>query len=296
MLKMKPMSFTFLALFNCCLFAQTLDPYKFFPSAVGNVWEYSRSSKISRYEIVSDSLLPDSSRYLYYAPSSKPVYRIDKNFNIYWWPINDNLNWLYYKLNADSGDSWIVDTHHIVDTFYVYKLAKITAIFDGFFYDRITKFKEITYYQYQPDSILNQYSWAEYTETLAYGIGNIMTWNFEGGPVKILRGCIIEGDTIGIITSVGNINSNMLSFHLFQNYPNPFNSKTIIKYSINEPAKVKLIVYSLLGEEIKVLVNEYKPPGTHSVVFDASDLPSGIYIYSITTGTKTLSKKLILLK
>ncbi len=69
---MRNLLFASFVLFNCNLFAQTLDPYKFFPSAVGNVWEYFYSTGINRFEIVSDSLLQDSSKYIYFALNTDP--------------------------------------------------------------------------------------------------------------------------------------------------------------------------------------------------------------------------------
>ncbi len=109
-------------------------------------------------------------------------------------------------------------------------------------------------------------------------------------------GCIIDGDTIGIITSIDGEINDPNSFELFQNYPNPFNPNTTIKFNITEPQKVKLIVYSLLGEEVKVLVDEYLYSGNNSVQFNGSGLSSGVYIYKIILGAKTSSRKLILLK
>jgi hypothetical protein len=117
-----------------------------------------------------------------------------------------------------------------------------------------------------------------------------------GGPQRILQGCIIDGDTIGIITSAEDELNALNTFELYQNYPNPFNPNTTIKFSLNEPQKVKLTIYSFLGEEIKVLIDEYKSSGTHSIVFNANDLSSGVYIYTIVAGNRTSSKKLILLK
>lgn len=87
-----------------------------------------------------------------------------------------------------------------------------------------------------------------------------------------------------------------LSFNLEQNYPNPFNPSTEIKYSINENALVQLVVYDILGREVSVLVSEQKTPGYYTVQFDASDLPSGMYIYRLKTPTKVMSKKMMLVK
>jgi hypothetical protein len=292
---MKSMFFYFFVLFNCSLFAQTLDPYKFFPSSVGNVWEYSYSTGLNRFEIVSDSLLPDSSKYIYYAPNTDPVYRIDKNYNVFWMPKDSVLNWHYYKLDADSGDHWMVrpETSEL-QRWEAQVMAKYSAVFFG----HPTTIMEITFYKLNwGDTVINQFAWPRFTMTLGYGIGEIMEFDEEGsGPYKILQGCIIDGDTIGIITSINDDLFSTNSFELFPNYPNPFNPTTTIKFSLSEPQKVKLTVYSLLGEEVTILIDEYKSSGTHSIVFNANDLSSGVYIYTIVSGNSTASKKLILLK
>ena len=85
-------------------------------------------------------------------------------------------------------------------------------------------------------------------------------------------------------------------FVLEQNYPNPFNPSTTIKFSITEPAKVTLKIYDILGREVRTLVNETKNAGNYVVDFDASGFASGMYIYKITAGNFTASKKMMLLK
>ncbi len=109
----------------------------------------------------------------------------------------------------------------------------------------------------------------------------------------------------GIVTSVKNkiaIIPNKLQ--LFQNYPNPFNPTTTIKYSIPKSIasektnlqQVVLKIYDVLGKEVKTLVNKAQRPGNYSVEFNAGNLPSGIYIYRLTAGSSTISKKMILIK
>ena len=85
-------------------------------------------------------------------------------------------------------------------------------------------------------------------------------------------------------------------FVLYQNYPNPFNPSTTIKYSVPVRNHVSLRVYDLLGREITTLVNETKEKGTHSVDFNANNISSGVYIYKLTAGESTFSKKLVVLK
>jgi hypothetical protein len=91
---------------------------------------------------------------------------------------------------------------------------------------------------------------------------------------------------------------------LLQNYPNPFNPITTINYSVPKTSNVSLIVYDVLGREIKTLVNSEKLPGNYSVQFDGSDLSSGVYLYvmradnpSTNSGQGFINtKKLILIK
>ena len=85
-------------------------------------------------------------------------------------------------------------------------------------------------------------------------------------------------------------------FALSQNYPNPFNPETRIDYTIPKQQNVSLRVYNMLGEMVQELLNEIKPPGSYSVTFDASNLPSGIYIYRIQTESFAVNKKMTFLK
>ena len=85
-------------------------------------------------------------------------------------------------------------------------------------------------------------------------------------------------------------------FVLEQNYPNPFNPTTKINFSIKEKGNVELKVFDLLGSEIATLVNEEKTPGNHEVLFDASNLSSGVYLYTIKSGSFVQSRKMMLMK
>jgi hypothetical protein len=85
-------------------------------------------------------------------------------------------------------------------------------------------------------------------------------------------------------------------FALGRNYPNPFNPATRIEYSLPEGAHVRLTVGTVLGEEVRTLVDEYQPAGTKSLTFDASDLPSGVYICRMQAGDFTASRKMMLMR
>ena len=88
----------------------------------------------------------------------------------------------------------------------------------------------------------------------------------------------------------------LFEFALEQNYPNPFNPSTQITYHLAQNSNVVLKVYNLLGKEVAVLVNEFQEAGIHKLNFDASSLPSGIYMYKIESAGLFKTKKMILLK
>ena len=85
-------------------------------------------------------------------------------------------------------------------------------------------------------------------------------------------------------------------FGLNQNYPNPFNPSTKIKYSIPNAEFVTLKIYDLLGREVVTLVNENTQAGSYEVIFDASELISGVYFYKLTAGSFTETKKMLMIK
>ena len=85
-------------------------------------------------------------------------------------------------------------------------------------------------------------------------------------------------------------------FHVSQNYPNPFNPSTIIKYDVAKQGYVKILVYDILGREVKTLVNELLKPGRYEALFDGSNLTTGVYYYRMNAGDYSETKKMLLIK
>jgi hypothetical protein len=100
----------------------------------------------------------------------------------------------------------------------------------------------------------------------------------------------------GIVTSVTSRKTLPKSFKLYQNYPNPFNPTTTILYTLPEATHVTLEVFDILGRKVVTLVNGVQTAGFKSVIFDAGNLASGIYIYRILAGGHNEAKKLVVLK
>ncbi|MGH7492817.1 MAG: DNRLRE domain-containing protein [bacterium] len=102
----------------------------------------------------------------------------------------------------------------------------------------------------------------------------------------------------GIDEEVGTL---PFRFELTQNYPNPFNPSTIIRYGLPKAAHVQLVIYNLLGKEVRTLVDENQEPGHRQVAWDGADtagerVGSGIYIYRLETGGFTAVRKLTVLR
>jgi photosystem II stability/assembly factor-like uncharacterized protein len=89
---------------------------------------------------------------------------------------------------------------------------------------------------------------------------------------------------------------SLTKFSLSQNYPNPFNPNTTIKFSIPVSGKTSLKVFNILGEKVSTLINEVKEAGNYEINFDASNLPSGTYLYQLRAGNFVETRKMILMK
>ena len=116
-------------------------------------------------------------------------------------------------------------------------------------------------------------------------------WNTTAGSVTVTA-------PLGVQISQSGVPMN---FVLEQNYPNPFNPTTNIRFALPQESNVVLTVYDALGRQVRTLVNENRPAGYQEVVWDGrnasgAQVASGMYIYSITAGRFTSTKKMMMLK
>ena len=122
---------------------------------------------------------------------------------------------------------------------------------------------------------------------------NGMTGTVDGIRVSDNWGLALTG----VATAVEENGSDLPSvFELSQNYPNPFNPSTVIKYQVAQNTFVNINVYDVLGNQIANLVREEKAAGSYELKFNAINIPSGIYFYTIQAGNFAQTRKMILIK
>ncbi len=98
------------------------------------------------------------------------------------------------------------------------------------------------------------------------------------------------------LISVEDKYNGILDYSLEQNYPNPFNPSTMIRFTLQNQSNVKLIVTDVLGNEVATIVDENLPAGKYTKSFNASNLPSGAYFYSLITDNFKQTRKMLLLR
>jgi hypothetical protein len=286
---------------------------KYIPLAVGNVYKYHYSSSGGfnydhQSRIIGDTLI-GSKKYFKMTGFNSGLYRYDS--------VNGNLNtrsdfgycsYSPHEVIVDSlasrkGDSTKNCYTSNYNTRYCTDTVNITL------FGIIVKSKSFTQHGFEG---------AEYvTYARGFGYSSYTYIDLWGMSTEFLVGCYINvvlyGDTT--LVDITNLNTQIPDkFSLYQNYPNPFNPITKIKFDIPAENKfplskvedapgrrglkgvVSLNIYDITGREIQTLVNEKLNPGTYEVMFDGSNLSSGIYFYQLRSGEFVETKKLILLK
>lgn len=262
------------------------------PLKAGNKWVYYSNvvfqGEIKKYEVLDSVKIINGISFfsIFNTPYNDVTYMavVDNEFYArYDESMKDSL-YKYFKTNPQKGDTWehqlSFDTTSfhstIVDTFSSQVFSKNTLIY---VVDRV-------------DTTTPRGSREYWTEK--FGMLNGLYEQAE----DYLLGCVINGVLYGDTTTtiVDDFEKSLNEFLLYQNYPNPFNITTKIAYKIPEGGNVKLMIYDVLGNEVAELVNENKDEGNYTINFDASNIPSGVYIYTFRVNDFTASKKMTVLK
>lgn len=139
------------------------------------------------------------------------------------------------------------------------------------------------------------------------------TWMRQSLPVQRVEPAFIElaDRTTGYIFASNNIIIKLTDtaftsieeepaipreFTLSQNFPNPFNPETVIRYALPVAGYAKGVVYDLLGREVATLIDGEKSAGKHEIKFNATGLPSGVYIFRLEAGNNSAAMKMVLLR
>ena len=147
--------------------------------------------------------------------------------------------------------------------------------------------------------------WSKSSNILGYDEGYTIVQTSDEGyavlgfytPTGTVLSDIIFIKYSPVTTAVNEkFNNSNSGFALNQNYPNPFNPSTKIRFTVPAKSYTSLKIYDVLGNEVGTLVDEYKPAGNYNVDFDASNLSSGVYFYTLRVGNFIESKKMLLLK
>jgi len=137
-------------------------------------------------------------------------------------------------------------------------------------------------------------SWSDYNAGLTSKYVNSMILAKDMTILVGCTGCMFK--SVNKINSINNCDNLPNEYILKQNYPNPFNPSTIIEYYLPEQSFITIKVYNLLGEELDVLVNEWKNSGFHKIEWSPKNLSSGIYFYKMFANKYQLMRKMVFIK
>ena len=161
---------------------------------------------------------------------------------------------------------------------------------------------EVNNFGFNIERKANQDEWRKIGFVTGYGNSNspksyvFVDNNLTGGSHFFYRLKQLDTDGSFEYSEIVEVEYVPQIFKLYQNYPNPFNPSTKIKYSIPQSSNVIIKIFDILGNEIETLVNEEEPVGTYELVFDATELSSGIYFYKLQAGDYIATMKMIVIK
>jgi hypothetical protein len=211
---------------------------------------------------------------------------------------------IYYKRSGNGGASWSSDTRLTNNTAWSLRpsVAVSGSIMHIVWYDYRDRNAEIYYKRsqdggssWEADTRLTSNS--SYSEnpsvTISGSLVHVVWQDDRDGNYEIYYKHNPTGNTVGIETLVSEIPEQ---FGLGQNYPNPFNPVTTIRYNLPMALHDSITVYNILAQQVAILVDEIQEAGYKSVQWNASNFPSGVYMYRIKSPNFSQTKKLLLMK
>ncbi len=305
---MKSLKIIFILIFVSEVYSQTtaLDSaLALYPLQTGNYWEFEVNSSYSPYgpftplyslEVIGDTTMSNNNIYrvikLTYFGSGRERFRYERI---------DSLTACVYKYDPDLGDEYKADSLLAKPGDYITasrfrplspeEREDFGLICEDYYtrqiFDKVRYVKEFTDYGQHPSQL----------RRFAEGLGIIYTWIWEiNFWIERVNYAVIDGVEYGIKTSVEDDSEIGYSLELSDNYPNPFNPSTKLSFTLPKRMKVELIIYNLIGEQVKILFSGIAERGKHSVQFNAENLSSGTYFYQLITNENQITKKMLFLK
>lgn len=278
------------------------EALKYYPLHIGDYWQYKVTSQSSGHkdtswigykEVIGDTLMPNDKKYFAIKED-----RITYPYQPYYWP-------RFIRIDSTTANIYEYDRGNFSEYKIDSLLSKEGDIFLNYGSIKCTKettkviFGNNVKTKLMEDNLLSSTGYSGWE--LAQGYGEVMRYYDDIFVSWVHYQCDliyaeIGGAKYGVKTNVHKLEDLPNQFRLLQNYPNPFNSTTTIKYQLLSHTKVSLKIFDVLGREIVTLVDREQDPGNFKVIFNATDLSSGIYFYRLQTNTFTQINKMLLLK
>lgn len=298
-------------IFPCLSFNQENNVASFFPLEIGNKWQYrvvhhdlimGNDTTFKTVEILKDTLLANGKIYFYlsglgsiynpfepclirFDPSKARLYYSCSLSNSYHDICLDNEYSIFHLGLPDSVTSYFFSEEGNYEYYAEYNVGfdQVGILPDSAKYKR---------YEFCPGGADIDYTFSENFGISAWSMGE----GYIGEDGDLIYACI-GGQEFGNHMAGVHNNKNPFIFELAQNYPNPFNNSTKIQYTVTRAGKVRLNIYNTSGQLIQTLVDHFQEQGTHSVIFTANYISSGIYFYRLVTdANESGMKKFIFIK
>jgi predicted GH43/DUF377 family glycosyl hydrolase len=220
---------------------------------------------------------------------------------------SDGITWERYSNNpvlpAGGTGEWdrnnylgkVIAIEDNLDTLYMYYTGESNPGVSGSAIGMATSNDTgKTWIKYTNNPIITRSSWnSGWIESGSVLFSQNKLWlYYDGGSTSGGR----IGFAINDPVSVEDETTQPTEFVLKQNFPNPFNPSTVISYQLPVSSDVTLKVYDILGNEIAILVDEYKPAGRYEVEFNGSRLASGVFFYQLRASEYNFVKKMLLIR
>jgi len=211
------------------------------------------------------------------------------------------------KYDSNNGDSIWTRKYNLVpfsneepgkmaidkdNNIYVIETSDSSVIFYRIVIIKYNSLGQLQWHKvYYPSLFSNSYGACISTDTLGniYASGITNYAQTGGDDIVLIK--------YSVMTEVSEINTNLPEkFELYQNYPNPFNSQTEIKFNLVKSGQYKIEVFDVLGKSVDILFNGFKNAGSYNLNYNASNLSSGLYFYSLVSSDINIIKKFILVK